>query len=313
MLQIKLRLWKPDCGEISYSSFLIQEDSGEDKAACYGRRLPRYLQLTAFGRVPSAMMIQRRCFSSTPLTLAKRRQVAIQRKKANIARQGVLQAERSPADFDPIVGKATEFTRALLTPNVVWSSNSQAVDSLYFPKQEMSEIHSAVDKAVQAREKLKQTYSPFSRRDHSVNPALPRMNPVKQTEEELVQQHLQDLTVENDHKSVASSRIVALQNSNTRTLRAYNTAFAIREFGRKEGDTGSAEVQAAVLTVRILSEAQHIAANKKDVHGFKGFRGLVHQRQKILKYLRRESVERYQDCIERLGLSDQCVVREITM
>lgn len=118
---------------------------------------------------------------------------------------------------------------------------------------------------------------------------------------------------ENELKSSSSSRIMALHNANTRTLRAYNTALALDTFGRREGDTGSAEVQAAVLTVRILAEFKHCQQNHKDHHGYKGFRGLVHQRQKILKYLRRESVERYFRCIEQLGLQDAAVTREITM
>lgn len=263
------------------------------------------------------MLLQRRCFSSTPLAFAKRKQIAIQRKKANIARQAVLQAERSPADFDPIVGKSTDFTRSLLHPDAVWSSKSSFEDTLYFPKDEIAQIQIAVEKAVQAREQSRPDFSlekmSLHLRQTSHEDTKVDMSPVARSPEDIMQEKLDRIKLENEHKSIASSRITSLQNSNARTLRAFNTAFAIREFGRKEGDTGSAEVQAAVLTVRILSEAKHIAAHKKDVHGFKGFRELIHQRQKILKYLRRESVERYQGCIAKLGLTDQCIIREITM
>lgn len=270
----------------------------------------------------SSVVAQKRCFSSTPAALAKRRQLAIQRKKANIARQTVLKAERSPTNFDPIIGRPTDFTRSLVTPNAVWSANSTIHDSLYFPQEDIKKIQKAVEQVMHDREKAApRLYTTLHRSSVGSPPdstdSVPQVpteeNTVLRSEEELMAAKLSSLTLENERKTEASSRILSLQNSNARTLRAYNTAHAIREFGRTKGDTGSAEVQAAILTVRILAESVHIANNKKDVHGFRGFRGLVHQRQKILKYLRRESVERYYSCIERLGLQDQSVVKEITM
>lgn len=265
------------------------------------------------------MLVHRRFFSSTPAAFAKRRQIAIQRKKANIARQTVLKAEREPANFDPIRGTPTDFTRSLLSADVVWSPNTAVEDSLHFSQNDIQSIQTAVEAAAHARRKAEPTISRLPATPsttHNTNmeiPDIPPPNTIASTEDEILSRHLSELSVENARKSAASSRIVSLQNSNARTLRAYNTAHAIREFGRSAGDTGSAEVQAAILTTRILAEAKHIAANKKDVHGYRGFRGLVHQRQKILKYLRQESVERYTECIKRLGLDDQCVVREITM
>lgn len=234
-----------------------------------------------------------------------------------MARQEVLKAERTPANFDPIIGMSTPFTRSLLTPATAWSPESTVEDSLYFPKEEVTKIQSAVAQAFEARE----------RADFSMLGSLPTTNKSTESqgsgdsstsdflasETKLLNDKLEAMRLRNEQNSEASSRIISLQNSNARTLRAYNTAHAIKEFGRKEGDTGSAEVQAAILTARILAEATHIANNKKDVHGFRGFRGLVHQRQKVLKYLRTESVERYFACINRLGLSDQAVVKEITM
>lgn len=270
------------------------------------------------------MLVHRRCFSSTPAAFAKRRQIAIQRKKANVARQAVLKAERTPANFNPIIGVSTPFTRALLTPAAVWTPGANIEDSLYFPKEQLSQIQSAVEKAFVARQHADAANEAIilSSRQQTPrqDPALPVMtaqddalDSVLAVEEKLMNERLHAISLTNSVSSEASSRIASLQNSNARTLRAYNTAFAIREFGRAPGDTGSAEVQAAILTARIVAESAHIANNRKDVHGFRGFRGLVHQRQKVLKYLRTESVERYFSCIERLGLSDQAVVREITM
>ncbi|CCG81729.1 Probable 40S ribosomal protein S28, mitochondrial [Taphrina deformans PYCC 5710] len=264
------------------------------------------------------MLNHKRLFSTTTTALAKRRQIAIQRKKANVARQAVLKAERSPANFDPIIGVPTEFTRSLLTPTAALSSSAQAQGSLYFNKDQISSIQSAVGDALLAREQQENTlghsvYRKPQTLDSTIKKDVLNPSATQIAHQEILQKRLEEISLANTQNSDASSRIISLQNSNARTLRAFNTAHAIREFGRCEGDTGSAEVQAAILTARILAESTHIANNKKDVHSFRGFRGLVHQRQKVLKYLRTESVERYFSCIDRLGLSDQAVVKEITM
>ena len=96
-------------------------------------------------------------------------------------------------------------------------------------------------------------------------------------------------------------------------LKTYNIAQAVESFARFEGDTGSPEVQAAVLTVRIRGAYEHLSRNGKDYVTRRGVRGLVHQRQKMLKYLRREDVGRYFETIGRLGLQDAAITREFTM
>ena len=76
----------------------------------------------------------------------------------------------------------------------------------------------------------------------------------------------------------------------------------ITEFKRSETDTGSCEVQVALLTERIKHLTEHMKAQKKDYHSRRGLNVLVSQRSRLLRYLRREDFERYRALIEKLGL-----------
>ncbi len=75
----------------------------------------------------------------------------------------------------------------------------------------------------------------------------------------------------------------------------------INKYGLHEGDTGSTEVQVALLTERINQLTGHMAANRHDYHTQRGLLKLVGRRRRLLAYLRRQNVGRYQDVITRLG------------
>ncbi|MEW6152958.1 MAG: 30S ribosomal protein S15 [Actinomycetota bacterium] len=76
----------------------------------------------------------------------------------------------------------------------------------------------------------------------------------------------------------------------------------ITEYRLHETDTGSPEVQVALLTERINHLTEHLKAHKKDHHGRRGLLMLVGQRRRLLDYVRRNDVERYRALIARLGL-----------
>jgi small subunit ribosomal protein S15 len=76
----------------------------------------------------------------------------------------------------------------------------------------------------------------------------------------------------------------------------------ITNYGTKEGDTGSTEVQVALLTERIQQLTAHMAANRKDYHTQRGLLKLVGQRRRLLAYLSRKDMGRYNNLIKRLGL-----------
>ena len=75
----------------------------------------------------------------------------------------------------------------------------------------------------------------------------------------------------------------------------------INKYGLHEGDTGSTEVQVALLTERINQLTGHMVANRHDYHTQRGLLKLVGRRRRLLAYLRRQNVGRYQDVITRLG------------
>ena len=79
-------------------------------------------------------------------------------------------------------------------------------------------------------------------------------------------------------------------------------AAIIAEYGRTPGDTGSPEVQIAILTARINDLTDHFKANPKDHHSRRGLLKMVGQRRGLLAYLRKSDIERYRSLIERLGL-----------
>jgi small subunit ribosomal protein S15 len=76
----------------------------------------------------------------------------------------------------------------------------------------------------------------------------------------------------------------------------------IEEYGTHEGDTGSPEVQVALLTYRINNLTEHLKTHKKDHHSRRGLLKMVGRRRKLLDYLKEKDVERYRNLIERLGL-----------
>ena len=76
----------------------------------------------------------------------------------------------------------------------------------------------------------------------------------------------------------------------------------ISEFELHKGDTGSTEVQVALLTERINRLTEHMTANRHDYHTQRGLLKLVGQRRRLLAYLRKEDVDRYRNLIAKLGL-----------
>ncbi|NNF90315.1 MAG: 30S ribosomal protein S15, partial [Boseongicola sp.] len=79
-------------------------------------------------------------------------------------------------------------------------------------------------------------------------------------------------------------------------------AKVMKEFGTKDGDTGSPEVQVAILSSRIATLTEHFKTHAKDNHSRRGLLKLVAPRRKLLDYVKAKDASRYQSLIERLGL-----------
>ena len=85
-------------------------------------------------------------------------------------------------------------------------------------------------------------------------------------------------------------------------LNAERKAEIVREYQRGEGDTGSPEVQVALLTANIEQLRGHLESHKQDHHSRRGLIRMVNQRRNLLDYLKRKDTARYAELIKRLGL-----------
>ena len=86
------------------------------------------------------------------------------------------------------------------------------------------------------------------------------------------------------------------------TLTKEQKAQIIEEYKLHEGDTGSPEVQIAILSHRINSLTEHLKTHKKDHHSRRGLFKMIGQRRGLLNYLQKNDIERYRDLIQKLGL-----------
>ncbi|MBF95942.1 MAG: 30S ribosomal protein S15 [Alphaproteobacteria bacterium MarineAlpha9_Bin4] len=76
----------------------------------------------------------------------------------------------------------------------------------------------------------------------------------------------------------------------------------VKDFGKNEKNTGSTEVQVAILTKKINSLTEHFKTHKKDHHSKRGLLGMINNRRKLLKYLKNQDEDKYSNLIKKLGL-----------
>jgi small subunit ribosomal protein S15 len=86
------------------------------------------------------------------------------------------------------------------------------------------------------------------------------------------------------------------------TVTAERKQELVAKFGKSDGDTGTAEVQVALLTERINDLTEHLRTHTKDHHSRRGLLMLVGQRRRLLRYLQRKDIERYRTIVSELGL-----------
>jgi small subunit ribosomal protein S15 len=93
-----------------------------------------------------------------------------------------------------------------------------------------------------------------------------------------------------------------MKETMTMSITAERKTEVVKSFAQKEGDTGSPEVQVALLTERIKNLSDHLATHSKDFHSRRGLLMMVGQRRRLLDYLKRTQLKRYEQLVERLGL-----------
>ena len=88
------------------------------------------------------------------------------------------------------------------------------------------------------------------------------------------------------------------------SITAERKAQLIKEYATVEGDTGSPEVQVAILTERIRNLTEHLKTHKKDNHTRRGLMMLIGKRRGMLKYIKERNIEEYRELIKKLGIRD---------
>jgi ribosomal protein S15 len=247
---------------------------------------------------------------------------ARQRKAANLSRQKVLQAEREASLGHPVESKPTPFIQEIQSIQTGAHIPTSSNDINYYLKPD--ELSSALQFSKDLTEPL---------RNADRDTADPQLE--KQAAELHQQQHR--------NAEEAIQRIVNLGNGNTKDRLRLNVQKCIDQFGRHNTDsslppkpagvrhesapvhsekaprigpdTGSPEVQAAILTAKIINLSRHLKSTTKDKHNKRNLQLLVHKRQKLLQYLRRKERggPRWQNLMETLGLSEAAWKGEIAI
>lgn len=248
-----------------------------------------------------------------PFAMAQTRQ----RKAANLSRRQSLEAERESSVGDPLETEPTPFIQKLKLQQPAAKGKTN-----YFLEPE--EIQHTLESA-------KDLTSPITNAERATTDP--------QFEKEASQRHLE----ESQNTEEAINRIVNINNGNTKDRLRANIQDCIDTFGRHHTDetlppkpsavphgsgdvkiektprvgpdTGSPEVQAAILTSKIINLSRHLQGTNKDKHNKRNLRLLVHKRQKLLRYLRKKERggPRWQHLMETLGLNDGAWKGEISM
>ncbi|MFT5302339.1 MAG: small subunit ribosomal protein S15 [Mariniblastus sp.] len=108
--------------------------------------------------------------------------------------------------------------------------------------------------------------------------------------------------IEREAKARQAFLLPAALDQTVMAITKENRAELVKDFQKSEGDTGSPDVQIAILTKRINNLTEHMRSNKKDYSTRRGLLGMVSRRRRLLDYVRKHDADRYLDIIERLNI-----------
>lgn len=229
------------------------------------------------------LFMGKRSFVSSPVSnsaKAVKFLKAQRRKQKNEAKQATLKA--STDKVDPVLGRAdTPFITRIMA-----ELKEPLVLSKGYNIEEVDKFLAAIESAKRERAELS-----------GLNTEVVGIDDIEKLED----------------RREAILRILSMRNSENKNAIKMAVELARKEFERFPGDTGSSEVQAACMTVRIQNMANHIKEHRKDFANTRNLRILVQQRQAILRYLKRDNPEKYYWTIQKLGLNDAAITDEFNM
>ncbi|ORX43078.1 hypothetical protein DM01DRAFT_1350096 [Hesseltinella vesiculosa] len=221
-----------------------------------------------------------RGFHGSASALAKKHPKQV--KKENLARRASRLAEYESSKPSPIVSRHTSFFDTLQTPASAYNSGQHLYQ--HFLNENDQRIL------------FEQTPRDTVEKNHLA--AVGGVDDALKHEQEKIE---------------TLQKIISLQNGNAKAVQLWNIQKAVDWFKQSDGDTGSPEVQAAILTVRIHNLHSHLQQHSKDKHNQRQLRTMVHKRAKMLRYLKTKDLSRYNTCLDQLGLEARAVEGEITL
>lgn len=288
---------------------------------------------------PSPSSQQASSFHSSAVAREKKRKmVARLKKKANLARRHEAQEQLRASAPDTVRGYGpnnqnlwyeSELRKILLYPEEVYEGKAglkgmlpslpNAKDEVLGPvgvkSDDLVATHSSTHESPTSQTDAASPVPPYfnfamtAEDGDFLLTALPEANATLQTatnNSSLQADNMALVQRTEQHKAEATRRILDFANANARGIRFENTRRVIRRFGQGEG-SGRCEVQAALLTMRIHSMADHLQKMPRDIHSKRHITRLVMNRAKILKYLKEYDLQRYVQCLSDIGVEPRAV------
>jgi len=293
-------------------------------------------------RVPAALSrpASASLHTSAPVCESKRKRASRLRRQQNLAQREIKQRLFDMSKPDPVLAhqlneegeqywKQSELAKLILSKEEVWGYQEdrrgqlQAVEPV--PRPEDEDVDAAVAQYggprrlnfglnVSDRRTLFQSLPRVMATDRAIDFADSSLS---QEGPDALAKDLEGLEAEQAQSAETLARILDLRNASGKGIQVENTRRIIAHFGRPTDggglDTGSPEVQAALLTYRIRNLAEHLLGARHDNSNRHSMRRLVHQRAKVLRYLKSRDPIRYQSFLPRIGVEARAVEGEVVV
>ncbi|BGP22087.1 mitochondrial small subunit ribosomal protein S28 [Rhodotorula toruloides] len=289
------------------------------------------LPLASTSSAPAAVALpaHARAFSATaPAGETKAKRKARMTRRANLDKKAALVRELEATRPDPVLGYQKGHDE--LWENCLLNKITLKRKDVWGEVVPIEETGAAAAKAGEGEAKDGQRQEPYvpkyfnfgldAETVEQLSDTLPATSALRSTlgdkatsVDAVLLSRFEDATTLEAQKREHLMRILDLRNADSKGIEAYNKRLIVQTFGRVENDSGSPEVQAAILTLRIRNIFDHLKAAPTDVPNRQVLRLLVHKRGKILKYLRAVSVTRYEELLLKIGVEPRSVEGEIIM
>ena len=308
-----------------------------------------------YARAPSTLPACNERRSNNPRTLHTTADLRGKFKYPDVSRQPwVLERWARNKEARDAFREARRLEKEADAAHPVWGKETDFIKRLDKTPQTMPSLDTMVDDSAEAGEKKKIfndliRREPLTRLNYDMSQqflkqcidtarlqSYPPVSSTKAGKRTVTEKDMEDYQTLSTRATAAIHRIMSLGNGDSTDTTQANRTLCIETFGRHNTDTtlppsnafpdrkpkrragpdtGSSEVQAAILTVRIRKLAAHVGKNNKDKHNKSRLRQLCHKRQKQLRYLRRKERggERYRNAMEMLGMDEDAIDQELFM